>query len=60
MKRLVLIAALLISSSPAGAWPRDSGIGSYSNVYGHGWTKVCCDYPYYYPRHHRTFTSHKG
>lgn len=35
-------------SAQAGAY-RDSGIGSYSNVYGHGWTKVCCDYPYYHP-----------
>lgn len=34
---------------------RDSGIGSYSNVYGDGWVKVCCDYPYYrpYPRFRR-------
>jgi len=50
LTRCLVVATLLISGGPAEAWPRDSGIGSYSNVDGHGWTKVCCDYPYYYPR----------
>lgn len=64
MCRIIIIAAALALSTAAkaddesyrAAYPtRDSGIGSYSNVYGNGWTKVCCDYPYFrpYPRFRR-------
>lgn len=68
MKRVIFVAAFAaVITSPvkaseiedydqaASASYRDSGVGSYSNVYGHGWTKVCCDYPYYHPsRLHRS------
>lgn len=51
MTLLIVVAALGVV--PASA--RDSGVGSYSNQYGQGWTKVCCDYPYYHPfRRYRT------
>jgi hypothetical protein len=57
---ILFVIVWLLVAWPARAeeYERDSGIGSYSNVYGHGWTKVCCD-DYRYYRRDRSYRSHR-